>query len=274
MKTARRILTVALGALVLGILAPIVYQALSAGQMRGYFENSWRPSSSRSFILIKDDGCYAETPQQGMVELIGPLRREGDAWLLQPRPPEALFSVIPHEYDARCLRIQDGDLYEALAGTTNWTRHARVYNPWRVWLARRRSERAAHISCVNNLKQIGLSFRQWALDNGDQFPFNVGVANGGTRELSARDTDGFERNAACHLLVMSNELNTPKLLVCPKDKRRKPGVSFSGLEAAHVTYRLRSGTNLSDANPQEILMVCPIDGNTLYCDGSVKEGKK
>ena len=27
--------------------------------------------------------------------------------------------------------------------------------------------RAQRINCVNNLKQVGLSFRQWALDNGD-----------------------------------------------------------------------------------------------------------
>jgi len=33
--------------------------------------------------------------------------------------------------------------------------------------------RAQRINCVNNLKQIGLAFKQWALDNNDQFPMTV-----------------------------------------------------------------------------------------------------
>src|ERR1039458_3374995 len=39
------------------------------------------------------------------------------------------------------------------------------------------------ISSENNLKQIGLAFRIWAGDNGDQFPFNVSQTKGGTHEL-------------------------------------------------------------------------------------------
>jgi hypothetical protein len=52
-------------------------------------------------------------------------------------------------------------------------------------------------------------------------------------------------------------------------------VDFGRLTAANVTYRLRSGTNIGDTHPREILAVCPVDGNTLYCDGTVldKNGK-
>jgi hypothetical protein len=32
---------------------------------------------------------------------------------------------------------------------------------------------------------------------------------------------------------------------------------------------LRAGTNVCDTNPHEILAVCPVDGNILYCDGTV-----
>lgn len=132
---------------------------------------------------------------------------------------------------------------------------------------------AQPITCVNNLKQIGLAFRQWALDNGDQFPFNVATNAGGTMEFCAVGQDGFDDNAFRHLRVMSDELNTPKVLVCPKDRARKPATDFSSLQAANVTYRLRSGTNLADIHPSEVLAVCPVDGNTLYCGGSVKEAK-
>src|SRR4051794_27978153 len=67
------------------------------------------------------------------------------------------------------------------------------------------------IHCVNNLKQIGLSFTTWALDNGDRFPMQVSLTNGGTMEL-ANGNDAF-----VHFRVMSNELSTPKILICPSD---------------------------------------------------------
>jgi prepilin-type N-terminal cleavage/methylation domain-containing protein len=71
------------------------------------------------------------------------------------------------------------------------------------------------INCVNNLKQIGLSFRTWALDNGDKYPAQVSVTNGGTMELVG---NGFVYQ---HFAVMSNELSTPKVLACPNDKDPK-----------------------------------------------------
>src|SRR6266508_2242932 len=103
------------------------------------------------------------------------------------------------------LRLHDGALWEQWSGRTNWTRHARVYNPWPIWLARLRSDPPPKISCVNNLKQIGLAFRQWALDNNDRFPFNVPANEGGTMEFCIVDDDGFDRSAALHFQVMSNE---------------------------------------------------------------------
>jgi len=56
--------------------------------------------------------------------------------------------------------------------------------------------RAMRINCINNLKQVGLSFRQWALDHGDQYPFNVSTNAGGTMELYAVGSGGFDNNAA------------------------------------------------------------------------------
>ena len=50
-------------------------------------------------------------------------------------------------------------------------------------------ERAQSISCVTNMKQIGLAFRLWEGDNNDQFPFNVSTGKGGTLELCDRGSD-------------------------------------------------------------------------------------
>ena len=127
------------------------------------------------------------------------------------------------------------------------------------------------ITCVNNLKQIGLAFRTWAIDHDGRFPFNCTTNNGGTLELCARGPDGFDTNADLHFQVMSNDLSTPLILVCPKDRSRKPARDFQHLEAANVTYRMRSGTNLTEEYPQEVLVQCPIHGNILHCDGSVTE---
>jgi hypothetical protein len=130
-----------------------------------------------------------------------------------------------------------------------------------------------YIYCVINLKQIGLAFRTWALDNDGQFPFNVSTNAGGTMEFCAPGSDGFDGNAVLHFLVMSNELSTPRLLVCPGDWSRQPATSFPSLQASNVTYRLHSGTNLNVSNPTAVLALCSFDGNTLYCDGSVTGGK-
>ena len=129
--------------------------------------------------------------------------------------------------------------------------------------------RAQRVNCVNNLKQIGLAFKTWAIDNNDQFPFNVGTNAGGTRELCSLADNGFDKNAYLHFRVMSNELSVPLILVCPKDHSRKAARDFSSLRPENVSYLLHSGTNFTDGNPSANLAVCSVHGNILHCDGSV-----
>lgn len=130
----------------------------------------------------------------------------------------------------------------------------------------------ASAACITQLKQIGLAFRMWALDNNDRYPFNASTNAGGTMELCARGKDGFDASAAIHFQVMSNELNSTKLLVCPGDSSRQPATDFRKLQAVNVTYVMRSGTNVDETNPEELLVRCPIHGHLGLCDGSVKKG--
>lgn len=127
-------------------------------------------------------------------------------------------------------------------------------------------------TCVNNLKNIGVSFRLWSWNHNNQFPFNVSTNEGGARELSLSDGEGYISNSATTFKALARdsdaEFTTTLLLICPKDVSRRPAVSFSELQPENITYRLRSGTNLS-ADVKQVLLVCPIDGNTLYTDGSV-----
>ena len=74
-------------------------------------------------------------------------------------------------------------------------------------LARAKSK-AKRIQCVNQQKQMGIALRMWANDNEGKFPWQVAVTNGGAMD-SPDWVDNFR--------AASNELVTPKILVCPAD---------------------------------------------------------
>jgi len=134
--------------------------------------------------------------------------------------------------------------------------------------------RAQSINCVNNLKQIGLAYKIWALDNNDQYPFTVSTNAGGTREWVRPSTDGTDRNPALHFQILSNELSTPKILVCPGDASKIAALDFRNLSAANVTYQLRTLPSVNSTNPQQVLAICPIHHHVLLADGSVQQGPR
>jgi len=105
--------------------------------------------------------------------------------------------------------------------------------------------KAQRISCVNNLKQCGLAFRIWEGDNDDVYPMAVSTAKGGTMEY-VTGADTFR-----HFQVMSNELSTPKILICPADTRTVAR-SFTRLGNQNVSYFVGlDATN--DSFPQRFL---------------------
>ncbi len=73
--------------------------------------------------------------------------------------------------------------------------------------------RAARINCVSNLKQVGLAFRIWSNDHTDRFPWVVAQNDGGVQDyLTANNWSAWDAYRAA-----SNELNSPKILVCNSD---------------------------------------------------------
>jgi prepilin-type N-terminal cleavage/methylation domain-containing protein len=98
--------------------------------------------------------------------------------------------------------------------------------------------KAQRIACVNNLKQIGLSFRLFSTDNGDRFPMAVSTNEGGASEyFSATPSPTYTWTI---FNALSNELNTPRVLVCPSDSLRTSQSNFYGL--SYNTYN-RGGQN-------------------------------
>src|SRR5258708_3091145 len=77
------------------------------------------------------------------------------------------------------------------------------------------------INCTNNLKQIGLSFRTFALDYNDQYPMRLSTAGGGYQETVGvrvvAAQQATSRGVFDFFMVMSNELSTPKVLYCPSE---------------------------------------------------------
>src|SRR5689334_19896825 len=51
--------------------------------------------------------------------------------------------------------------------------------------------KARRIECINNLRQVGISFRLWANDNEGKFPWQVSVEEGGTRIASVNPSAPF-----------------------------------------------------------------------------------
>jgi prepilin-type N-terminal cleavage/methylation domain-containing protein len=103
--------------------------------------------------------------------------------------------------------------------------------------------KARQAACLNNQRQISLAFRLWANDNRDKFPWNLAVTNGG----SLGSPDWVD-----HLRLCSNELGSPRILVCPTDKPRKFGTNWVNLDGGiNVSYFI--GTRADESKPQTIL---------------------
>ena len=86
------------------------------------------------------------------------------------------------------------------------------------------SRKVPRIKCVNNQKQIATAFRVFATDNGDKFPLqatnhpyiyqpgDTGTAPGATSTTTAFAWQVYQ--------AMWNQLQTPKILLCPSDRAR------------------------------------------------------
>jgi len=147
------------------------------------------------------------------------------------------------------------------------------------------------INCSNNLKQVGLAFRMWADDNG-VYPMQYRTTNFDGPNFA------MQQKMYVYFQVMSNELSTPLILVCPADTNRTYATNFSsdfnnskvsyfiGLDAAETNAAtfLAGDRNISNGTPPrngilELMTNQPASwtknihdggGNIAFADGSVQ----
>ena len=120
----------------------------------------------------------------------------------------------------------------------------------------RAKAKAQRISCTNNLKQVGLAFRTWAIDNDGNNPMNVAGGGTTTAQNDAGGASGAigtanDAHFTYHIFrCMSNELSTPKILFCPAEmdgSAKYSASSFASSIPGNVTAQIpfASNTNIS-----------------------------
>jgi len=107
-------------------------------------------------------------------------------------------------------------------------------------------EKAQSTQCISNLKQIGLGARMWANDHQEVLPPDF--------------------------LTMQNELNTPKILLCPSDEGRTRAANWGAFGPANVSYEFLGAGTSERESPYTIMTRCPIHGHIGLLDGSVQGG--
>jgi len=96
------------------------------------------------------------------------------------------------------------------------------------------------------MSSIGVATRVWSDDNHNILPDN--------------------------LVIMSNELATTKVLICPSDRIRQPAINWASFTVTNSSYTLLTpGIPWNDTNA---FLRCQVHGHLGYADGTVFDGKQ
>ena len=101
------------------------------------------------------------------------------------------------------------------------------------------------VACANNLRQIGIAFRTYAVDYQGAYPWmesKAGENGANVLQPVVPYTNQVSSNLLGLYLSVSNELSTPRILVCPTDLRS--GLATNRWDYA-VTHPRNGHRNLS-----------------------------
>ncbi len=111
----------------------------------------------------------------------------------------------------------------------------------------------------NGLKNLGPGYSGYAHDNDGLYPWQVSSSRGGTKMamnggpvITMAQEEFVFVEWVDHFRVLSNDLVTPKILLCPADRERAPADDWwfmSGFE--NVSYFV--GLSAEESKPQSIL---------------------
>ncbi len=90
------------------------------------------------------------------------------------------------------------------------------------------------INCTDNLKRINCAFQAWGATHSDLYPMRVPAASGGYGNFvgirTITSNQATSRGVFGDFMVMSNELQSPHLLICPaENEARTMATTFSGV---------------------------------------------
>lgn len=103
--------------------------------------------------------------------------------------------------------------------------------------------KSVRIACVSNQKQIGVAYRVWSGDNGDNYPAQIPNTNTNSGWADFVKMTNAGRYCWSNYCVIQNELGqSPMVLVCPADNRR-PAKDFKNLSNKNVSYFMGPGAS-------------------------------
>jgi prepilin-type processing-associated H-X9-DG protein len=124
-------------------------------------------------------------------------------------------------------------------------------------------QRSERLICLNNLRQIGQAFHEWGTEHAGRLPFRTPYCEGGLMPFGCDAgvfvppwlVAGYQNNVWFQYLSLSNELRTPKILVCPSDTAKSAanhwGGSPGGLANPNYQNRAVSYIVALDAFPDD-----------------------
>jgi len=89
----------------------------------------------------------------------------------------------------------------------------------------RARESARRSSCMNNVRQIGLSWKQFSLDNSETFPPGLFTTIATPKVQNVFD-----------VLTNGNYLQPGRIYICPSDTTRTPGTMGTALASVNISY--------------------------------------
>lgn len=115
-----------------------------------------------------------------------------------------------------------------------------------------------HLTCSQNLKQIGLAVPDFARDHGDRVAWQISTNDGGSLEYGLSGAQTFR-----HFQVQSHYIIAWIVLLCPQDNR-DAAANWRSLSNANVSYFVGL-----DSNPKLPRSIMAGDRNITAASGTI-----